>query len=157
MNNLLPKVDVEYNFLTSKFGDLSNLDTDNYKAGLNVSIPLFLRKERSDLKLARLKLQDIDFVISSNKANLSNKIDAIQNEISSYLEQNKVLNDLVRDYQILVKAEERMFLLGEGSLFRINYREVKLIETQLKAIDNFNKYFGAKASLYQMVNNQFVN
>lgn len=157
LNNLLPKVDVEYNFLTSKFGDLSNLDTDNYKAGLNVSIPLFLRKERSDLKLARLKLQDIDFVISSNKANLSNKIDAIQNEISSYLEQNKVLNDLVRDYQILVKAEERMFLLGEGSLFRINYREVKLIETQLKAIDNFNKYFGAKASLYQMVNNQFVN
>ena len=157
LNNLLPKVDVEYNFLTSKFGDLSNLDTDNYKAGLNVSIPLFLRKERSDLKLARLKLQDIDFVISSNKANLSNKIDAVQNEINSYLEQNRILNDLVDDYQVLVKAEEKMFLLGEGSLFRINYREVKLIETQLKAIDNFNKYFGAKASLYQLINNQLIN
>ncbi|MFY7669985.1 TolC family protein [Tenacibaculum sp. MEBiC06402] len=156
LNNLLPKVDVEYNFLTSKFGDLSNLDTDNYKAGLNVSIPLFLRKERSDLKLARLKLQDIDFVISSNKANISNKISAVQNEISSYLEQNRVLNNLVKDYQVLVKAEERMFVLGEGSLFRINYREAKLIETQLKVIDNYNKYFGAKASLYQIVNNQFV-
>ncbi|WP_198517143.1 TolC family protein [Tenacibaculum sp. SZ-18] len=157
LNDLLPKVDIEYNFISSKFGDLSNFDIDNYKTGLNVSIPLFLRKERSDLKLARLKLQDIDFVISSNKANLSNKINAIQNEILSYLEQNKVLDDLVNEYKILVKAEERMFLLGEGSLFRINYREVKLIETQLKAIDNFNKYFGAKASLYQMVNNQFVN
>jgi outer membrane protein TolC len=157
LNNLLPKVDVEYNFLTSKFGDLSNLDTDNYKAGLNVSIPLFLRKERSDLKLARLKLQDIDFVISSNKANISNKISAVQNEISSYLEQNKILNNLVNDYGVLVKAEERMFLLGEGSLFRINYREAKLIETQLKVIDNYNKYFAAKASLYQIVNNQLID
>ncbi|TCP25923.1 outer membrane protein TolC [Tenacibaculum skagerrakense] len=156
LNNLLPKVDVEYNFLTSKFGDLSNLDTDNYKAGLNVSIPLFLRKERSDLKLARLKLQDIDFVISANKTNISNKINAVQNEISSYLSQNQILNNLIEDYRVLVKSEEKMFLLGEGSLFRINYREAKLIETELKVIDNYNKYFGAKASLYQIVNNQFT-
>ena len=156
LNNLLPKVNVEYNFLTSKFGDLSNLDTDNYKAGLNVSIPLFLRKERSDLKLARLKLQDIDFVISANKTNISNKINAVQNEISSYLSQNQILNNLIEDYRVLVKSEEKMFLLGEGSLFRINYREAKLIETELKVIDNYNKYFGAKASLYQIVNNQFT-
>ncbi|CAM1343472.1 TolC family protein [Tenacibaculum amylolyticum] len=157
LNNLLPKIDIEYNFLTSKYQDITNFDTNNYKAGLNFSVPLFLRKERSDLKLAKLKLQDIDFIISSNKANLSNKINAIRNEISSYNTQNKTLNDLVTDYQRLVKAEERMFVLGEGSLFRINYREVKLIETQLKAIDTYNKYLKSKASLYRLINNQSYN
>lgn len=157
LNNLLPKIDIEYNFLTSKYQDIVNFDTNNYKAGLNFSVPLFLRKERSDLKLAKLKLQDIDFIISSNKANLSNKINAIRTEINSYKTQNKTLNNLVTDYERLVKAEERMFVLGEGSLFRINYREVKLIETQLKAIDTYNKYLKSKASLYKLINNQSYN
>lgn len=153
-NNLLPKIDVEYNFLTAKYKDIANFDTNNYKAGVQVSIPLFLRKERSELKLAKLKLQDIDFVISSNRVSLSNKASAIKNEINSYNTQIKILNDLVNDYQRLVKAEERMFILGEGSLFRINYREVKLIEAQLKSIDTKNKYLKSKASLFKLINNQ---
>ncbi len=153
-NNLLPRIDLEYNFLTPKVNELVNFDTNNYKGGLNVYIPLFLRKERAELKLAKLKLQDIDFVISANKMDLNNKMRSIDNEISSTDKQSKILTNLVVDYQKLVKAEERMFILGEGSLFRINYREVKLIETRLKLIDTINKLLKSKASLYKMINNQ---
>ena len=153
-NNLLPRIDLEYNFLTPKFNELANFDTSNYKGGLNVYIPLFLRKERAELKLAKLKLQDIDFVISASRMDLNNKMRTIDNEIASTNRQSKILTNLVVDYQKLVKAEERMFILGEGSLFRINYREVKLIETRLKLIDTKNKFLKSKASLYQMINNQ---
>ncbi|SNR15884.1 TolC family protein [Tenacibaculum jejuense] len=153
-NNLLPRIDLEYNFLSPQVRNLSNFDTNNYKGGVNVYIPLFLRKERAELKLAKLKLQDIDFVISASRMDLNNKMRNIENEISSTNRQSQILTNLVVDYDKLVKAEERMFILGEGSLFRINYREVKLIETRLKLIDTKNKFLKSKASLYQMINNQ---
>ncbi|WP_442266596.1 TolC family protein [Tenacibaculum sp. ZS6-P6] len=154
LNNLLPRVDLEYNFLSPKINGLTDFDTNNYKGGLNVYVPLFLRKERAEFKLAKLKLQDIDFVISASKVELNNKIKTIENEISSTNAQSDLLLNLVKDYKKLIKAEERMFILGEGSLFRINYREVKLIETRLKLINTKNKYLKSKASLYQILNNQ---
>lgn len=151
-NNLLPKVDAQYNFLTQKRA-LNSLSVDNFKGGLQVKIPLFLRKERGDLKLANIKLQDIDFSIESQKVAISNKIDATLNEIESYNTQQELLNNLVNDYGKLVQAEERKFILGEGSIFLINYREVKLIESKMKLIETQNKFLKSKASLNRIVNN----
>ncbi len=150
LNNLLPKIDLEYNFLTSKYKNIIDFDTNNYKGGLNVSIPIFLRKERSELKLAKLKLQDIDFTISSNKVNLRNKINTTLNEIASYKKQNNLLDNLINDYLQIVKAEERKFTLGEGSLFRINYREVKLIETKIKSIQTYFYAMNSTANLFKI-------
>jgi len=50
-NKLLPKLDFEYNFLTPNRDQIRSLNTDNYKAAVNFSIPLLLRKERGDVKL----------------------------------------------------------------------------------------------------------
>lgn len=156
VNNLLPQIDAEYNFLSAKTKDLIDFNTNDYKMGINVKIPIFLRKERSELRLAKLKLRDIDFSISSNKVNLENKIKATVNEVESYKKQNKMLNDLVFDYQTLVKAEERKFTLGEGSLFRINYREVKLIETKIKTSDSEFKTMKSIANYFRL-SQGFVN
>ena len=151
-NNLLPKVDAQYNFLSEEV-NTEYLTTDNYKGGLQVSIPLFLRKERGDLKLAQAKLQDMDFEISAQKVAINNKIEATYNEIESYTNQQLLLNGLVNDYERLVNAEERKFLLGEGSIFLINYREVKLIEAKIKQIETENKFLNAKASMHRMLSN----
>jgi len=146
-NNLLPKVDLQYNFLTTEYDNISSLNTSNYKSGLNISFPLFLRKERADLKLAKLKLQDVKFDISATEVSLKNKIEATVREIDSYKKQYQLLLDLVVDYEKLVQSEERIFSLGEGSLFLVNYREVKLIESQLKRIDTEYQFLLSKSSL----------
>ena len=80
MNNLLPKVDFQYNFLSQTPEVVGSFSTSAYKSGLNVSIPLFLRKERADLKLAQLKMQDTQFEIQNTEVILKNKIDAINYE-----------------------------------------------------------------------------
>ncbi len=152
INNLLPRVDLEYNFLTTDYNDINSLNTANYKSGLLISFPLFLRKERADLKLTKLKLQDINFDISATKVGLKNKIDATLQEIESYKIQNQLLLNLVIDYKQLVKSEERKFNLGEGSLFLVNYREAKLIESQLKKIDTEFKLFNSKSNLLRVIN-----
>lgn len=151
-NNLLPTLDLQYNFLTSDFDQPNSLNTSNYKSGLKFSFPLFLRKERADLKLAKVKLQNVDFDISATEVNLKNKIEATLQEIASYESQYDILYDLVDDYNQLVKSEERKFTLGEGSLFLVNYREVKLIESQLKKIDTEYQLFNSKSNLLRVVN-----
>ena len=152
-NNLLPKIDLQYNFLSSDYENINSFNTANYKSGLNISFPLFLRKERADLRLAKLKLQDIGFDISATKVSLKNKVNATMQEIDSYNTQYDLLQDIVVDYKAFVKSEERKFSLGEGSLFLVNYREVKLIESQLKAIDVEYQLFISKSNLLRVLNN----
>jgi outer membrane protein TolC len=147
-NRLLPRIDVEYNFLSETPRVARTFNTAEYKGGLNVSFPLFLRKERGDLKLARLKLQDTEFEIDATRVNLQNKINALKQELESYVIQNEITSEMVSDFQRMLFAEERKFQLGESSLFLVNARESKLIDGQLKAIEIENKFFSTKAKLF---------
>lgn len=147
-NRLLPRIDVEYNFLSETPRVARTFNTAEYKGGLNVSFPLFLRKERGDLKLARLKLQDTEFEIDATRVNLQNKINALKQELESYVIQNQITREMVSDFQRMLFAEERKFQLGESSLFLVNARESKLIDGQLKAIEIENKFFSTKAKLF---------
>lgn len=151
LNNLLPKLDVQYNFLTQNRNQFNSLNTQDYKAGINFKLPLFIRKERGDLKLVRIKLKDQKFENEVVKITVKNKINAILQELDSYILQNVLTENIVAGYTTLLKAEDRKFFLGESSLFLVNYREVKLIETRLKAIDLENSFFKTKASLFKTV------
>ena len=147
-NMLLPRVDLEYNFLTGTPDIGRSFNTADYKGGLNVSMPLFLRKERGNLKLAKIKLQDTEFEVNATRVNLINKINALKQELDSYVTQNEITEQMVADYQSMLTAEERKFQLGESSLFLVNSRESKLIDGQLKAISIQNKFFKTKAKLF---------
>ncbi|MFD0992072.1 TolC family protein [Tenacibaculum geojense] len=147
MNNLLPEVNLQYNFLTEKPREINSLTRANYKGGIEVKFPLFLRKERGDLKLAKAKLNDIDFELQQQKVILDNKFTATKTAIQSYKKQLKTAKKMVKGYQTMVAAEERKFTLGDSSLFLINSREAKLIEAKLKAIETENKLLEERANL----------
>ena len=147
-NQLLPTIDLQYNFLTTTPDIANSFNADNYKSGVNISVPLFLRKERGELKLAKVKLQDTDYERISTKLTLKNKIIAIQNELQSFELQNELTKNVITDYEQLVSAEERRFFVGESSLFLVNSRESKLIDSKLKAVELQNKFFKTKALLF---------
>ncbi len=147
-NRLLPQVDLEYNFLSQTPELLNSFDETQYKGGLKVKFPLFLRKERGDLKLSKLKLQETEFEIASTRLGLNNKINAIAQEIISLQRQTGYAEQIVTDYGVLLKAEERKFAVGESSIFLVNSRESKLIDSKLKAIKVINSFLLSKATLY---------
>ena len=149
MNNLLPKLDVQYNFLTQTPRVANSLIVDNFKAGVNFQLPLFLRKERGDLKLARIKLQETQFENEVAKVTIKNQVSAVQQELSSFVTQTNFINGIVSDYTTLLNAEDRKFFMGESSLFLVNSRESKLIESNLKAIDIQNLFLKTKAKLFK--------
>tara|TARA_R110001583_G_scaffold192252_3_gene358562 strand:- start:94 stop:1500 length:1407 start_codon:yes stop_codon:yes gene_type:complete len=151
LNNLLPQIDLQYNFL-SETPDISrSFSTSAYTSGLNISFPLFLRKERGDLRLSKIKMQNTEFEIQTTKVSLKNKIDAINQELESYVSQNEYIRVIVDDYGTMLKAEERKFFLGESSLFLVNSRESKLIDAKLKSIALENNFFNTKAGLFNVL------
>jgi len=147
-NKLLPQIDLEYNFLTETPEFISSFETQQYKGGVTFRLPLFLRKERGDLKLAKFKLNDARFDLDNAQIQLKNKIVAIYRELESFETQNIMIDEIVDNYNALLSAEERKFSFGESSLFLINSRESKLIDAELKQIEVQNKFFTTKAKLF---------
>lgn len=150
-NNLLPQIDLEYNFLSETPDVARSFSTSAYKSGVNINFPLFLRKERADLRLAKLKLQDTRLEVQDTRVSLRNKIDAINQELDSYIIQSDFTEVIVSDYNTLLTAEERKFFLGESSLFLVNSRESKLIDAKLKAIEIENDFLKTKANLFNVL------
>ncbi len=147
-NNLLPKIALDYNFLYENADDLNNLNNNNYKAGVTLKLPVFLRKERADFKLAQLKLQEKNYEQLTTELKLKNQLRSVLQELESFQLQYEMTTDIVKAYKKLVSAEERKFFLGESSLFLVNSRESKLIELQLKANQTQNDLFNTKAKLF---------
>jgi outer membrane protein TolC len=147
-NNLLPKIELDYNFLYENKRELNIINNSNYKAGLTVKLPVFLRKERADFKLARLKLQDKNYEQYMTELKLKNQLSSIVQELESIQTQYEMTTDIVQSYEKLVEAEERRFFLGESSLFLVNSRESKLIELQLKANQTLNDLLNMKGKLF---------
>lgn len=151
-NSLLPKIDIGYHYL-SEPSTFNETNFNDYKVGLNFSFPLFLRKERGSLQLAKFKIQDTQFELDIEKVALKNKIKAQQTEINSLEKQKKIISELVIDYTTMLNSEERLFSFGESSIFLINSRENNLIASQLTAIHLENRYFISSADLFKVMAN----
>ncbi len=150
-NNLLPRIDLQYNFVSKTGSALNAFSANDYKAGVQLSFPLFLRKERADLKLVNYKLQSVKFDQLNTNLGIKNKIASVKQELLSYAKQNRLTNMVVSDYELLLKAEQRKFELGESSLFLVNYRESEFIKNKLKAIVLENSLLNAKAKLFNVL------
>ena len=151
-NMLLPKIDVGYSYIAEP-SYIDNYQFENYKIGVNLYFPLFLRKERGSLKLAQYKIQESEFTLNLERVQLSNKISAQKTEIQSLEKQNKIIKTLAEDYAVMLKSEERLFTFGESSLFLINSRENSLISAQLASIALENRYFNSNAELFKIMAN----
>jgi outer membrane protein TolC len=149
-NALLPKLDLSYNYL-SEPSAFEEYRFEDYKIGVNFSIPIFLRKERAGLKLAKLKIQDTEFSLQFERKNLENKLKSQQQEIISLQKQQAYNNQLVTDFKKLLTSEDRLFNMGESSLFLINSRENALVTSQLNEIALENRYFNSILGLFKTI------
>lgn len=151
-NQLLPKVDLGYNYLSNQ-NQFQEFRFQDYKFGVNVALPLFLRKERGSLKITKQKIESEKFGLRFEKEQLINKIESQKAEIQSLKIQENLITDLVKDNTILLNSEERLFNMGESSLFLINTRENNLVLAQLSKILIENRFYISNADLYKTIAN----
>jgi outer membrane protein TolC len=151
-NSLLPKLNVNYNYISEPRA-FDNYQLNDYKLGVNFAFPLFLRKERANLKLAKIKVSESTFVLNFEQQALVSKIAAQKGEINSFEKQIKLNIELVNSYSLMLNAEERLFEMGESSLFLINSRENSLVTSQLSNIALENSFLQAALELYKTMAN----
>lgn len=131
---LKPVVDLEYNALVQPFGtnQLNAVNANNYKWGATVYFPLFLRKERGDLRLTQLKIEANQLDLEQKVRGIQNKEEAFRNELVQMYQQLEIQRNQVVFAQQLRNAEQTRFDIGESSLFLVNTREVSYLSAQLK-------------------------
>ncbi|PKV66814.1 TolC family protein [Pontibacter ramchanderi] len=152
-DKLKPKLDVEYNLLQSDFfmnGEAFQAPymRNNYRLGVSFSQPLFLREERGKLQLIKIKQQEVGFQQTYTLRAIENAVQMVYNEWLALEEQLALQEQMVTNARILQEGEVVKFQSGESSIFLINAREQKLLESQIKLYDLRSKYAKTKAQLY---------
>lgn len=138
---LKPKLDLKYDFLTEFSNNNFNniLPSQNYRFGAEFSMPLFLRSERGDLELTEIKIAEAKLQFENKRLELKNKIYSYLNEIELLNRQYILFNNAIKNYRILLEAEQIKFVAGESSLFLLNSRENSLLNAEVKQIELFAK------------------
>jgi outer membrane protein TolC len=151
-NKLLPKINFNYNLLNKGVGiSQENLNNsylnNNYKFGLELGMPLFLRTERANLGLAKIKIKEANYNLNLKELEIENKINAYINELSTLEKQLILFDKTISNYQRMLFAEEERFVQGESSIFLINSRQMKLVEAENKLVELKSKYYKTIAAL----------
>lgn len=144
---LLPTLNFKYNFLSSGYGYNGLLATpllnNNYRFGIQFGLPLFLREARGEYKSIRIKVADLDYSAQQTKLEIMNKVRASFSELLTYQKQVDLYESNLNNMKKLLDAEEQKFCIGESSIFLVNTRENKLLETQQKLAELKTKFFEA--------------
>jgi len=134
---LKPLLNLKYNAINEPIANnlLAGYALQNYTWGLDFAIPILLRKERAEVQIARLKLQDMSLGLDNKRALILMKT---KNSLSEWqmLEQQLVFyKNTVNDITRMLDAERSRFDNGESSVFLINTREFNLINAQVKLFE----------------------
>ncbi len=150
---LKPVINLKYNFLAQTVGSGGNNEfnmpffRNNYKLGVDFSFPIFLRKERAKLALTNIKIDGTNLERVNLNRTVLNQIATTYNETRNMASLITMQEEMVENYQRMVRGEEQMFRNGESSLFYVNVREGKLIEAEVKLYDMRHKYAKLLAEL----------
>jgi len=141
--SLRPTLDLQLGLLNRGQNAFRNINRnywdDNNKVGLQFSFPLTFTTARGDLAEAKIKIRDTEYEESLVRNDLQVKFNQNRAEGITLQSQLVIIRQSVEANIKLVQGEELRFRFGDSSLFLINARESKLIETQEKLIDTENK------------------
>jgi len=130
----------------AKSGDIV-LFENNYKAGFEFSYPIFTRKERSKLKMTKIKQEETNYKFDQKTQEIVTKVRTYLNKVNNFQKIIDQQSEMVSNYKILVRSEQIKFDNGESSLFKLNIRENKRITAEMKLIEFKTEYARALADL----------
>lgn len=134
--SLFPKLTVNANLLSKGYDVPSEIKTplleNNYKAGVDLSVPLFLREARGAYRAARLKTSEARLTQDQTLLTLENKVKSYYNEVVITGQQVELYEQAYSNYVRLLNGERLRFNNGESTVFLLNARETKVLEAAQK-------------------------
>jgi outer membrane protein TolC len=155
--SMLPQLDVNYYVLGTGFefapiapiegGAPASVFAQNYKWGATLSWPILMRKGSAKQQMAQIKQEQNAQNREATFREIENKVAAFQQELSITQEQIALFESAVDNYQRLLEAEVEKFRLGDSSIFLINSREQKLVDSRDKLLALYGKYYLAQTGI----------
>jgi outer membrane protein TolC len=148
---LLPKLDLKYNQLGKGFNLLNSslqpLFQNNFQYGVQFSMPLRLSEGRGQYRIAKYRIQQTELDRDLKQKLIQNKVSMEFQQLTQIQKQLSIQQSLLRNQEGLLDGENIRFTNGESSLFLVNNREQKVIETKQKLIALSSKYLQQKIKL----------
>ena len=105
---------------------------NNQKFGFSFFMPLTFTKQRAAYGLSKIKILETQYELNDKQNVTANKWRNYLNDYYTYTTQIKLFEQTQANNRALLKGEETKFRFGDSSLFLINSREQKVLETQEK-------------------------
>jgi outer membrane protein TolC len=149
-DQLKPVINLNYNLLNEPVGSnvAANLSMQNYKWGVEFIFPLFLRRERANLALTKLKIIDTELGRKQKSLDIKNKVEQYYNSQNTAFGQVQLYTNAVENYYKLLAGEREKFDNGESSLFLINSREIMAIDAEITLIKLQTTYQKDRLGMY---------
>ncbi len=148
---LLPVFNVKYNLLNSGYdvteGASWRFYENNYKFGFDFGLPLRLSRGRGEYKAAKIKINETNLDLSQTRLAIENKVKYYFNELAMLKTQVGIAEENYLNYLRLFKGEDMRFRIGESSLFLLNNRENKLLESRQKLVELKTKFYNSYQAL----------
>ena len=109
-------------------------------------MPLFLRKERAELKLNTLKIKEVEYDIINKQRSLNVKLQNYFNKTNNLIAIVAQTQSMTNNYLNLLNAETIKYNLGENTLILLNFRENQYLEAQLKFVKNLYEFLISKST-----------
>lgn len=147
---LKPELNLKYNTILN-LGD-NDIDPtftfNDYKYGISFIYPILNRKTKGEIKLNNALIDQNNYDKINYKAKLSNSFEnlmarqEIQTDLIATAQENIIMS------QLLIEAEQLKFSIGESSIFLLNKRERKLLDSRLDLVKIYSKLGDLLNELY---------
>jgi outer membrane protein TolC len=148
---LLPKLSLSGNVLSKGYGLPSEVTTpfleNNHKLGIDFSMPLLFREARGGYKAVNFKIQETNLEQLNVALQIENKVKNYYNEMVALQQQVTIFGGAYTNYQRLFTGERLRFGVGESSLFLLNTRENKVLESAQIMVELKTKWHKTYAGL----------
>lgn len=149
--DMLPVMNVKYNILNSGYNVFKGASLgyyeNNYKFGFDFGIPLRLSQGRGQYQAAKIKIAETNLDVSQTRLAIENKVKFYFNELAMLQTQVGIAEDNYDNYLRLYRGEETRFRIGESSLFLLNSRENKVLESRQKLVELKTKFYTSYQAL----------
>lgn len=139
---LLPDLNVKYQMLGNQVFNYSSLPggpLNNYSFGLNFNSSLFLRKERGEFQLSKYKWQGASFKFQQKNRETALKVQALYQQVQYCRQIIQGYDAAIQGFNALYNNELLRFEAGDATVFMVNTRENKLLESRIKQVSNLKK------------------
>jgi outer membrane protein TolC len=104
-------------------------------------MPIFQRQARGEIAKTKNKIADLNLDRKYLSLEIENKVKSSFSDFHSLKQQIKTNELVLNANKLLFDTENNKFQMGESSLFLINNRELKFIETEQKQIALKSKFY----------------